>query len=1175
MMRLFHTLAWLGIGLLLAAGPAAAQGQPDEPPLTADAPEPVSAPAPPAAPAATAPLDKPEGSGEVDAFRKDYNELAEAYTALSKDYEETIKTYMTEEIQALLDAANRTRQEMVGQIQEIEAKRRKEAIATMESFVGRYFRYASDPQYREHIADALFKLAELYRDQAEYTMELDGRLRDQRMREYEDGIRPSPPREAEADYSKALDAYARVMTEFPEYRYRDMVMYLLGYYLRVSERVEDSSKVLEEMVAAYPASDYAMAAWMLVGHNNYDLSNYPKAIQAYRTVVERKENNENYEDALYRLGWSCFEVFKYEQAISAFLSLLDYGEDQKGKKKQRIALRREAIESIANSFVDADWDGNDLPDPDYGPGRALRYISRNKSYEKEILRLYGDLLFDLRDAEHYKHGVQAYGAYLNRFPDDPENPLVHDRIVYCYFELSRTTTLPEAERAQYEELAMQERNRMVGLYGKDSRWAELHKYNAKALELASSKLSVNLLEQAQLVHQHAQEVKDESGAAAAAPYYEQAANAYRMFLAEFPNHPQYVEMLRRYADVEMFGRSDFVEAAKVFSQLRDLDRKDNPYREESASLVIEARAKLVEAAAASANAGTPIPEKLFDMSTGTTLATIEVSDAKDPTKPRKVTPVEIPQVVVNWMADAQKYVDMEFPGEKNREYSGTLAFQIGKIYLRYGHFGPAREQYEKVLAKWGDHSLLSVYCFTDMARTYRLENDLDNLEIVSNRMKEQGKGDAESVNEILASIKDARLQARFQRAAELLEQAKAATANKEVKLARELHSKTATELEQIVDENPTFDKADVALLEAARSYEEVQLYDKAATLYRRLVDESRFEKSEYREMAVWNLAENYEKFFAFSSAVKTYLKIVSDYPKSANVKKSMLLAAALYENDQEYLEAAELIEDFLKRFPNEETSAKLAYSLIDLYEKGQDKARTERALSSFLKKHGKDPKMVVQAMTATIKLGRAAEEAGRKKDAQQYFKNVVKLYEESGQKPATRPATLCAEAAFRLAESRFDEYSTIRLGTSSSQQRKQGVLKRDKLMELEKIYATITNYESAEWMVAALYKAGALWKDLAEVFATAPYPSDLPQDEDFKYQYEIQIGDLRAKFEDTARSRWRDAADIAQKTGVYDEWTYKTLVELNRFEEDRQRYPLFREVKQFTSQEPLLLFGAP
>jgi len=918
-----------------------------------------------------------------------------------------------------------------------------------------------------------------------------------------------------------------------------------------------------------------MAAWMLIGHNNYDMSNYPMAIQAYSTVVARKENNDNYEDALYRLGWSCFEVFKYEQAISAFLSLLDHGEDQKGKKKQRLALRREAIESIANSFVDADWDGNDLPDPDYGPERALRYISRNKPYEKEILRLYGDLLFDLRDAEHYRHAVEAYAKYLERFPDDPENPLVHDRIVYCYFELSRTTTLSEAEQAHYAELAMRERNRMVGLYGKDSHWADLHKYNAKALELAAGKLSVNLYEQAQLVHQRAQEVKDESGSAAAAPYYEQAANAYRIFLDEFPNHPQFVEMLRHYADVEMFGRSDFAAAAEVFSRLRDLDRKDNPYREESASLVVESRAKLVEAAALKADPKTPIPEKLFDMSVGTTIAIVEAADSKDPTKPRKVNPVEIPPVVTAWMTDAQKYVDMEFSGDKNREYSGTLAYQIGKIYLRYGQFDKAREQYEKVLEKWGTHPLLSVYCFTDLARTYRVENDLDNLEKVSIRMKEQGKGDVESVNEILGSIKDARLQARFQRAAALLEQAKEAAEAKEVKQARELHSKAAVELEQIVDENPTFDKADVALLEAARSYEEVKLYDKAATLYRRLVDEARFEKSEYREMAVWNLAQNYEKFFNFSAAVKTYQKILSDYPKSGNVKKSMLLAAALYENDQQYVEAAGIIEDFLKKFPGDENASKLAYQLVDLYEKGKDKTRTEKALSSFLRTHGKDPKMVVQAMTATIKLGRAAEEAGRKKDAQQYYKSVVKLYEESGQQPATRPASLCAEAAFRLAESRFDEYETIRLGASSSQQRKQGALKRDKLMELEKIYATITNYESPEWMVAALYKAGALWKDLAEVFASAPYPSDLPQDEDFKYQYEIQIGDLRAKFEDTARSRWRDAADVAQKTGVYDEWTYKTLVELNRFEEDRQRYPLFREVKQFTSDEPLLQFGAP
>ena len=1076
---------------------------------------------------------------------------------------------MTDAIQHLISEAGKHREDMVLNIRKTEARRRREAIASMESFVSRYERYKNDPQYREHIADTLFRLGELYRDHAEYRMEMDSRLYDQRMKEYDWGIRPSPPNDAEADYGKSLEMYRKVVDGFRDYRYRDMVMYLMGYYLRLQEDLAGSAKVLRGMVTDYPESRYAMAAWMLIGHTSYDLSDYKNAIEAYSVVASKKQDNEAYEDALYRLGWSCFEEFKYERAIAAFLALLDYGEESKGKMKQRLALRKEAIESIANSFVDADWDGDDLPDVDYGPERAMRYVSAGKPYEKEILRMYGDLLFDLRDAQHYRHAVGAYTEYLQRDALDQENPLVHDRIVYCYFELSRSATLTPQERQFYADQAMAERKRMVELYGKDSKWAETHRYNAKALTLAATKLSMNLLERAQLLHQHAQDVKEELGAEAAQPHYENAGGAYRDFLNQFPGHAQYVDMLRRYADIEMFGLNHFARAAEVFSELRGLDRKDNPYRLEAAEMILEARAKLVLAAQEANDPAVQIPEKLFDKGIGTTIAKIEVSDTKDPTAKRKVTPVEIPAVVEDWMAEVRKYIDLDLAGASDKEYKGTLAYQIGKIYLRYGHFDKAREQLEAVLKEFGSHPLLSVYCYTDLARTYRYENDLDNLEVVSNRMKEEGKGDPDSVNEILSGIKDARLKARFQRAGALLESAQEAQGGGDEPKARELYTKAANELETIVDENPEFDQADVALIEAARAFQQVKLYEKAAKLYKRLVEEPRFTESEHRELAVMNLAENYEKFFNFSGAVKTYLRITSEYQGSKNVKPALLKAAILYENDQNYLKAAAIIQDFVKRYAKDPNVGKLEYSLINMFEKGGDTEAARSASERFVKRHGRKGELVNQTMTATIKLGRWAEDSRSKREAQRRFKEVVKMYEDNGLKPATRPAHLAAESSFRLAESRFDEYAAVQLKGRSAQQRKLGIKKRDKLLELEAIYGTIANYESPQWTVAAYFKVGALWKDLSDAFANAPYPSDLPQDEDFRFQYEIQIGDLKGKFEDKARTIWREGVEIAKQTGVNNEWTRKILVELNRYEEDRQKYPLFREIRQFGSEEPL------
>jgi len=418
-------------------------------------------------------------------------------------------------------------------------------------------------------------------------------------------------------------------------------------------------------------------------------------------------------------------------------------------------------------------------------------------------------------------------------------------------------------------------------------------------------------------------------------------------------------------------------------------------------------------------------------------------------------------------------------------------------------------------------------------------------------MKDEGKGAPDSVNQVFRSIKDARLKTRFQRAGELLDKAKEARAAEDQSAATDLFSKAAYELEQIVDENPELDKADVCVLEAARSFEEANLNDKAARLYRRMVEEPRFAKSEFREMALVNLAEMYEKTEDLDAAIETYSRVCRDFPQGANVKRALLKKADLLERAAKFLDAAGAAEEFLRKFPGDKASGKLSFLLVELLEKGKKMPDAERACKKFVKSHGKDPELVTQVMRASIRLGRWAQGRSDRKIARSHFKDVVNLYRSAGLKPGTKGADLAAEAEFLLAESRFNEYASIRLEGNSSAQQRLGESKLSKLKELEKIYTDMAKppeeggFNSPEWIVAAFYKVGALWKDLSEAFANAPYPADLPQDEEFKYQYQIQIGDLKARFEDKAISVWRHGLEFAKKSGVQNEWTERIHDELN------------------------------
>jgi tetratricopeptide (TPR) repeat protein len=553
-----------------------------------------------------------------------------------------------------------------------------------------------------------------------------------------------------------------------------------------------------------------------------------------------------------------------------------------------------------------------------------------------------------------------------------------------------------------------------------------------------------------------------------------------------------------------------------------------------------------------------IPENLFDVQMQATIGRIEPLDSEDPTGKNKVTPVSIPKVVRAWMVEAEQFILLEHNDEDSRYYASMLAFQIAKVYMRYGHFAETRRRLETILEDRESDPLLIVYCYLDLARTYHHENDLDQLGKVTRRMKEDDVGEQTSMAEVHQSIADARLRARFLRAGALLEEAKDSD---DASRARELYSAAALELETIADENPQFDKADLCLLEAGRSFEQANLNARAARLYQRVVEEKRFSESAYREAALSSLADSYESSFAFGKATETYLRFAREYPKSDELKSVLLKAAHLFEMDQDYLKAAELLVLLIKSFPDWDSTPKLVYLLVDLYQKGGDKAAARRAAAHFVKNYGSSPALASPLMKATIKLGRWASEEGDGKAAQEHFKRVVRLYNDSGMKTGSKGAYIAAEAAFHLAESGLKGFFALQLGGTADQQRKNGTGKRDKLLVLEAMYGAVTQYGATNWSVAAIYRVGLLWSELGQAFATAPYPTDLPKDEDFKYQYQVQIGDLTARFEDKARTLWRSGVEFAQRAGIIGIWTYKILGELHRYPEDRTRYPLYRPVK--------------
>ncbi len=526
----------------------------------------------------------------------------------------------------------------------------------------------------------------------------------------------------------------------------------------------------------------------------------------------------------------------------------------------------------------------------------------------------------------------------------------------------------------------------------------------------------NLITQAEILHEKAQQVRKDEGQDAARPWYRRTVDAYRAYFDIFSDSTHALQKRNQLAHAYFFGLEDFEKAAEHWAIIRESGggQGESPLHEEGAYLAIQARQARIVALAEAGDGD--IPTNLLDTSEHTILGEIGEIDEEDPTKLVSVVPAAIPEPVRTWQRDAERYLELGLTRPKNKDFSGRLSYLIARVYYRYGHFDMARGRLRKVLEEHPDYKLLIAYTYLDLIRMAMIRNDLEMQERIAHEMENSGIGDPDPPCPP-SNPRRSRMGVRFLRANKLLEQGEAALRDPARQdEARKLYFHAAVELEALVDESPDFSEADLALLSAAKAYETVQHYEKASSIYCRIVNEKRFEDSEYRELAMHHLARNYKLFFDFERSTRTFKRLVRDYPKSQYCKEALLEAASLQENDQDYAGTAETLKEYLAQFPDSRFEPKLRLLIPRLYKRAGLGKSMAVAYGDFLERYSKSPEWVAGTMEAALVVGNLARGAGKERQAMRHYTTVRDAFDEGGLEPETKNAARAAEAAFWLLE---------------------------------------------------------------------------------------------------------------------------------------------------------------
>lgn len=1102
-----------------------------------------------------------DGTSEDAKALDDLQEAVGSFAAAQQSYSGAVNEVIKQQYELRRRELSEGYDVQIKRVEADEKVRRADAIARFEAFLAKY------PSDKRWTPDALFRLAELYfeRSNDEYIAAVDAA-------QTAPAGANAPIAPPTPDYTKTVDLYKRLISAFPDYRLIDGAYYLLGYCLGEmneelqakqaflalvcgnkyraldpppapkpstgSEAAEPFVDPYSECVPVSEASRFVPEAWTRIGESHFDNSELELAVAAYSRVLKYKDSS-YYDKALYKLAWSYFRLDRYPDAIKNFDALVSLSETEKKESgNEGSELEKEAIQYLGISFAEKDWNddqADDFPSPNPSDPVAVQeqrahvqaltriedfYRGRDgDTYVPTVYKKLGDIYYDETE---YLQAIQVYRRLLEKWPYEPDNPKVQDRIVKAY-----------KLRRDFDH-ALVETEKLANDYSRGSEWRKHNAGNTEALAAADDIREQSLASTAVEHHKAAQALKklalashppDGAKLEQALREYAQAANGYADYLQSFPNSKNTYDYTFFYAEALYYSRQ-FNMAAQQYEKVRD-SNLDNRYLEDAAFDTVKSL------------------ESLLDEETRAGKLTLPaLPDANKLQAPVRAIPM--PPEVRRLQGAYDAFVE-RVPASGRVP---VMAYKAAEIDFRYLDFDKARPRMEGVLEKYCKENDVAQQAGAAILATYTIEKNLDKIiewgeKLSSKQCGTPGKvataGAGGEKDGLAKTINDA----KFLKAQQAFDAGK--------------FEEAAGEFVKLVDGDPQNKSGnnDKALNNAAVAYEKVSRFAAATRLYERIVNE--YPKSQFVDDALFRTAVNYQRFFEFDKAVVSYQRLATDsrFQGSTHRTDALYNAAVLLDNDQQYADAAKLFQQY-----SNEAGVKLedradAYFRSGLiYLKDKNPKKVVQTFNDYLKNYGStDPK---KAIEAKFHIAEAYELEGNHAAAMMQYKKVAA--DGATVPPASDAAEYPAHAAFLLAEVDLAKLEKMKISGGGKVLQRSVKKFQDAIVALDTAYESVLTYRRATWALAAYFRQAYIRELFSRALLGAPCPPEVKKlGEDACDVYTQQIEQLVSGVDDQALKRYRATLEQAARLGVSNDWTRLARQKANAY--NPTEFPLVKDEK--------------
>ncbi len=382
------------------------------------------------------------------------------------------------------------------------------------------------------------------------------------------------------DYGKAIDAYNRLLKEFPARKDNDRVLYMLSFCYQEMAMVGAAEKVLNDFITKYPKDPRTQTAHFRLGElyftNAVGMDLYEarpwleKAAVSYTKATEYDPDSEYYDRSLYKLGWTSFRLGQYSTTVDYMAKLvesrsrLDIQQKKKFKNFDELysndtGLVRESIQYMAVAFTE-------MGDGKSGARNLEEYWAKRKPapYEQYTYIALGEYL---SNEERYDEAISVYQKLLAKYPTYHRAPNVFELITSTY------------EKDKKWDKVVEARKQIITTLAPDGLWWNANQKDQETVALAVKIRGKAILQMAQ--YNHAKATHPKTAAAEKPKLFEEAENYYTMYLKEYPAEPEAADAGYMIAEVYV-ARENMPLAAEKYYNVAWVQKL--PERQEKAGL---------------------------------------------------------------------------------------------------------------------------------------------------------------------------------------------------------------------------------------------------------------------------------------------------------------------------------------------------------------------------------------------------------------------------------------------------------------------------------------------------------------------------------------------------------------------------------------------------------------